>query len=88
MKTIISQKQPIGGDGAQASESLSLDGGNLVADIQVTYPVAKLLSPVNTEIDKAAALIESKLPLGGGMKAILDPIIAGLKAEILKVLSE
>ncbi len=88
MKSIISASQPIGGDGAMASEELSLDGGNLVAEIKIVYPVAKLMSPVTDLIDKAAADIEAKLPFGGSTKAILDPIVAGLKAEIIKILSE
>lgn len=88
MKTLINKTEPIGGDGAMASESLSLSGGNLVADVQLTYPVAKLLSPVTDLIDKAALSIEAKLSLGGEMKAILDPIVAGLKSEIIKLLSE
>lgn len=87
MKQIISATQPIGGDGAQASETLSLDGGNLVADIKVTYPVAKLLKPVTDGIEAAKAAIEKAIP-GDWDKAILDPIFKGLEDGIVAKLSE
>lgn len=87
MKTILTAKQPIGGDGAMASESLTLDGGNLVADIRVEYPVAKLLKPVTDEIDVARDALEKVIP-GDWDKAVLDPIFEGLKKAIIAKLSE
>lgn len=87
MKVIVSAKQPIGGDGATASESLTLDGGDLVADIQVRYPVAKLLKPVTDEIEVAKTALEKVIP-GDWDKAVLDPIFKGLEDAIVKKLSE
>lgn len=87
MKNILSKTQPIGSDGAQASESLGLDGGDLVLDLQVRYPVAKLMKPVTDGLEKAKAAIESAIP-GEWDKAILDPIFKGLEDEIIKQLSE
>lgn len=87
MKTILTAKQPIGGDGATASESLTLDGGDLVADVQVRYPVAKLLKPVTDELEVAKAAIEKMIP-GDWDKAILDPIFKGLEDAIVAKLSE
>ncbi len=80
MKSIVSM--PIGGDGATAS--LDVDSGNLVA--AVSFPIAKLLTPVNDLVDAATAKIEAAIP-GDWDKAILDPIAAGLKAEIAALLS-
>lgn len=87
MKTLINKTENIGGDGATASESLTVDGTSLTATVSISYPLAKILSPVNDAIDKAEAAIVSKLALGGEMKAILDPIVAGLKAEIVSLIS-
>ena len=80
MKSIVST--PIGGDGAVAS--LDVDNGNLVA--AVSFPIAKFLTPIDALVDSAVAKIEGLIP-GDWDKAILDPIAAGLKAEIATLLS-
>lgn len=80
MKTIY--ETPIGGDGGKIG--LYLDSGDLVQ--KASYPVAKALGPVNDLIDSATAKIEAAIP-GDWDKAVLDPIAAGLKAEIAALLS-
>ncbi len=79
MKTIVSQ--PIGGDGATAS--LTVDGGNLNA--QISYPIAKLVSPINDVIDAAINKVEAAIP-GDWDKAILEPIRIAAKAELVSLL--
>lgn len=81
MKVIV--EEGIGGDGAKAG--LYLDGGDLA--LKVTYPVAKVLQPVNDVIDSVVAKIEAAIP-GDWDKAILDPIAAAAKAELLVLLTE
>jgi len=81
MKTIVSQ--PIGGDGAAASLVLD-DNGNLVAGI--SYPIAKLLGPINDLIDKAINGTEAVIP-GDWDKAVLEPIRIAAKAELVALLS-
>lgn len=87
MKSLVSASQPVGGDGAMASESLSLDdAGNIVADVQLKYPVAKLLKPVTDELEVIKQKIEAAIP-GDWDKAILDPIFAGLEQTLINKLS-
>ena len=81
MKSLV--KQDIGGDGASAE--LSLDGGKLVLAVQ--YPVAKLAEPITKLIDKAIDAAEGAIP-GDWDKAVLEPIRAAAKAEVIKLLSE
>lgn len=81
MKTIVEKE--FGGDGAKAS--LGLDGSNLVA--QVSYPIGKLVQPLNDIVDKAINGLEAAIP-GDWDKALLEPARASAKAEILKLLSE
>jgi hypothetical protein len=80
-KTLISQ--PIGGDGAKAE--LKIESGNLVAEI--SYPLTKLLDPVNAIIDSAVSKIEALIP-GQLDNALLEPIKAAAKAELAALLSE
>lgn len=76
-KVIVSK--PIGGDGATVTLSTD-DSGNLV--MGVTYPLAKLMGPIDGAIDKMAASIESALGAPSWMKAIIDPLDAAAKAEL------
>ncbi len=80
MKTIVSQ--PIGGDGAAASLLVD-DSSNLVA--QISYPIAKLVSPINDVIDAAINKVEAAIP-GDWDKAVLEPIRIAAKAELVSLL--
>lgn len=80
MKTIVDTA--VGGDGARAG--LYLDGDQLTA--KISYPVAKILQPVNDVIDAGVAKLEALIP-GDWDKAILEPIAAGMKAELLLLLT-
>lgn len=81
MKTIVQTK--IGGDGAVAD--LKLEGGFLVAEVK--YPVAALMKPVTDAIEAGFTKVEDVIP-GDWDKAILEPIKAGIVAEVLALLSE
>lgn len=87
MKTIVEASQEIGGDGAKASESLVIEGGFLKAKVEISYPVAKALSPVTDLIDSLIGKVEAAIP-GDWDKALLDPIAAEAKAALIKLLSE
>lgn len=87
MKVIADIKKPIGGDGAEASGALVLDGGMLKGQIEVSYPLAKALDPVNKIIDSMIDKIEAAVP-GDWDKALLEPIRVEAKAALLKLLSE
>lgn len=80
-KTIVQTN--IGGDGAVAD--LKLEGGFLIAEVK--YPVVALMKPVTDAIDSGFTKLEDVIP-GDWDKAILDPIKAGIIAEVLSLLSE
>jgi hypothetical protein len=67
----------VGGDGAAVV--VGIDQGSLAVEIK--YPLAKVLSPVNDLVDKAFGAVEKAIP-GPVDDAVLEPIKAGLKAEI------
>lgn len=81
MKTIA--EMLLGGDGGKAG--LYVDGDQLA--IEVKYPLAKILDPVNLVIDGAFAKLEAAIP-GDWDKAVLDPIRDAAKAELLKLIAE
>lgn len=87
-KDIVSATQPIGGDGATVSEKLSIDNGDLVADIQARYPLKKIIQPAYDVIDKIEAELLKVIPGDVWDKAILDPIFAGAKAQLGKLVTD
>jgi hypothetical protein len=80
MKTIIEKE--VGGDGGKAG--LYVEAGELA--LKVTYPLEKILQPATDVIDKGFDAVENAIP-GDWDKAILAPIRAGVKAELLKLVS-
>lgn len=83
MKSIVSK--PIGGDGAMVTVALD-DNQNLV--LGVSYPLAKLVGPVDQAIDGLVAKVESALGNAGWAKAVLDPLDAAAKAELVSLLGQ
>jgi len=81
-KIIVSQK--VGGDGAVAVLAIDPDGGTI--NVELKYPVAKLVEPVNAVIDSAIDKIEGVIP-GDWDKALLEPIRAAAHAEIAALIS-
>lgn len=76
-------EQAIGGDGGKAS--LEVDGEVLA--LKVSYPLSKILEPVNKVIDQAIDKVEGLIP-GDWDKAVLEPVRVAAKAELLKLLAE
>lgn len=76
-------EQGFGGDGAKAG--LYVEEKELA--LKVTYPLEKMLSPVNAIIDQAINKLEAVIP-GDWDKALLEPIRAEAKAQLLKLVSE
>lgn len=82
MSKVLVEKE-FGGDGAKAG--LMVEDGALV--VKVSYPLDKLLSPVNDVIDSAINKLEALIP-GDWDKAVLEPVRAAAKAELVKLLSD
>lgn len=81
MKVIV--EQSIGGDGAKFGAYI--EGDQLVA--KVSYPLEKVVEPVSNVVDNLLMKLEAAIP-GTWDKAIIDPIRADAKAQLVKLLSE
>ena len=80
MKELVSQEFGEGGTAV-----LGLNGGKAVVNIE--YPVAQLAAPITDLIDTTIDQLEAAIP-GDWDKAVLEPIRAAAKAEVIKLLSE
>ncbi len=80
MKTLV--EHGIGGDGGMIG--LYLDEGKIKQI--ASYPIDKLLAPVNAIVDKAFDGLEKVIP-GEWDMAILEPLRASAKAEIAKLIA-
>ncbi len=76
-------EKPVGGDGGDVV--LDIADGKL--ELKVTYPLLKVMEPVNKVIDAAIDKVELMVP-GDWDRAILEPIRLAAKAELLALLSE
>lgn len=81
MKVIYEHE--VGGDGGKAGAYI--DGDQLA--VKVSYPLAKVLMPVNDVIDSLINKIEAAIP-GDWDKAVLEPIRVAAKAELVSLLAE
>lgn len=69
----------IGGDGATVAVGTD-DSGNLT--LGVTYPLAKIVGPVDDALDSIKGKVESALGSPAWLSPILDTLDASAKAEI------
>jgi hypothetical protein len=81
MKTIY--EMPMGTDGGVLGAYL----GDAKLMVTASYPVAKIMEPMMTPIDKAFKMLEDTIP-GDWDNALLEPIKESLKADLLALLSE
>ncbi len=78
MKELI--KKEIGGDGAAVA--VTVDEKNL--NLQVSYPLEKLVEPVAKVLDKAVDKLEQFIP--GDQKAIAENLKKEIREEIAQLL--
>ncbi len=81
MKTIY--EMPMGTDGGMIGAYI----GEGKMQVTASYPVVKIMEPMMAPIDNAFKMLEDTIP-GDWDVALLEPIKEGLKAEIIKLLSE
>jgi hypothetical protein len=86
-KEILNKSQPIGGDGASVSEVVKVEDGKLKAVISMEYPLSKVVQPIKDLLHSIRDKSEAAIP-GDWDKAVLDPIFAGLDAQIDKILAD
>lgn len=62
MKSIAKFEQVIGGDGAKASGELKIEDKMLKANVEVSYPLEKVLSPAQVVINQLVDKLEAAIP--------------------------
>lgn len=85
MKKIASFEQAIGGDGAVLAGGIGVEGQSLKAQVEVTYPIEKIIEPALKVIDDLVDKLEKLIPgdqTGMAQQAKLDA-----RAAIVKALS-
>lgn len=80
MKTIY--EHSLGGDGGKAGAYI--EGTDLA--IKATYPLAKVLDPVNKVVDSVIDKLEQWIP--GDQKELADKLKLEAHAELVQLLSE
>lgn len=87
MKSLVSFDKEIGGDGAHASGALGVDGDQLVAQVAVKYPLAKVIEPATKALDGLLDKLKAAIP-GSWDDALIDKFKADYKDDLVKLLSE
>lgn len=87
MKEIVKFDKALGDSGAKASGGLVVKDGSLTAQIEVSYPVIKIVEPVTKVLDKAIDKLEALIP-GDWDKALLENVKKEYKEELAKLIAE
>lgn len=87
MKSLVSIDKEVGGDGALVSAALGVRLTNLVAQVEVTYPIEKIIEPATKALDKLLDKLEKVIP-GDWDKPLIEKVKAEYKEELLKLLAE
>lgn len=86
MKELFSKEFEIGSD-AKGKAVLGVDAQNLQANVMVAYPVAKIIEPLTSTVDKALDKLEDLIP-GDWDKAIIEKVKEEYKEKLLELISE
>lgn len=86
MKELISKEFEIGSD-AKGKALVGIENANLVAEVNVTYPIAKIIEPVTKAVDSALDKLEDLIP-GDWDKAIIEKIKEEYKEKLIELLAE
>lgn len=87
MKDIVKFEQGIGGDGATIKGALGVEGESLVAQVQVAYPIAKIVEPATSALDSSLDKLKKTIP-GEWDDALIDRFKVEYKKELIKILGE
>ena len=86
MKDIVKFEQGIGGDGATLKGALGVEGETLTAQLQISYPLDKIIEPVGKVVDDLVDKLEKLIP--GDQTEMATKAKADARAAIIKALSE
>lgn len=86
MKKLVSFEKELGGDGAKAAGSIGVSGASVVAQVEVNYPLEKVLEPALKVVDNMIDKIEKLIP--GDQTVIAANLKKEAREELVKLLSE
>ena len=87
MKEIVSTDKEIGSDGLKLGAKLGVEGSDLKAQIEVSYPIAKIIEPATKAADELLDKIEKAIP-GDWDKPMIEKFKAEYKQRLVELLSE
>ena len=87
MKEIAKYEQAIGGDGGTVKAALGVEQSNLVAKVEVAYPLIKIVEPATKALDNSLDKLKAAIP-GTWDDALIEEFKANYKAELVKLASE
>jgi hypothetical protein len=85
MKQLAQFEKEIGGDGAKASGALQVDGSSIVAEVKVSFPLAKVIEPAMKVVDGLVDKLEKLIP--GDQSGLAADLKREAREELVKVLS-
>ncbi len=85
MKKLVGFENDLGGEGKVAG-AVGVEGADLVADVRVTYPIAKVAEPAFKVIDGVIDKLEQWIP--GDQKMLAATLKAEAREELVKLLAE
>lgn len=86
MKELASFEQGIGGDGGKLQGKLGVEGADLTAQINVKYPIEKVVEPVLKVVDGLVDKLEALIP--GDQKKRAEQAKLDARAAIVKAITE
>jgi len=86
VKDLVKFEKEIGNDGAKVQGGLVISEGMLKAEVSVNYPLAQIVEPVTSLLDKAIDKLKAAIP-GEWDDALLDKVKSEYKDELSKFLS-
>jgi hypothetical protein len=90
MKDLFKYEKDLGAEGVEdgsVKAALGVEGSNLVAEVKVGYPIAKIIDPATAEVDKLLEKLKGLIP-GDWDNPLIDGFKLEYKASLLKALSE
>lgn len=86
MKSLAKFEQKIGGDGAELKGNVGIDASDVVAQVEIRYPLAKVIDPVMGVVDGLVDKLEKLIP--GDQTGLAAQAKIDARAAIVKALSE
>lgn len=87
MKELVGFDHALGADGGKVAGGLGVDGANFSANVQLLYPIAKVIEPATNLIDELITKLETIIP-GDWDKPLLESVKVEYKAKLVALFSE